>query len=306
MRALTKLLYLLPLLYVTGSAAAEGNDMQDSFSHSFEASCVDSLVKKAIGDYSQMTRIAMESIPLNVRNSLEEITRPLHVTCKCVARKASVKVESKTQEKMEIAVDLKDLAIAKECAPERTTLMAVQRGFMKLIELSPPPVSFRKTKRVPFTVELTLNKARPSVFAAYTQPPDDLTKLVFLAPGTGAACESQNICVDKSPLEIVKANELLISHGRTLGEEGSRNLQRIIEEFGGDARVITSGSNFSNFSPTHVGVTYSIRSIDGVPVEKTTAKKIWLVFFASQVPVDSGAIDFSAAIVSVVEVEFAD
>jgi hypothetical protein len=291
---------------MAGFAVADGNDIQDSFSRSFEAGCVQSLANKAVSEYSKMTGIAPESIPGDVRAGLEEATRPLHTTCKCLARKASVKAQSESEKKMEIAVDLSGLSTATECAPEPTTSSAVHRGFMRLVEASPPPVNSIKTKRIPFTIELTLNKARPSVFAAYSRPPDDLTRLVFLAPGTGTACKPQDVCVDESPLQIVKAKELLATRGRFLGMEGSRSLHRVIEEFGGNTRVITSGSNFSNFATTINGATYAIRSIDGVPIEKTTANKVWFVIFASQVPADPRAIDFSAAIASVFEVEFLD
>lgn len=305
MRNVTKLLCILPLLHLPVLAVADSNDIANSFGPSFEGGCVQGLVKKAVADYSKMTGIAADSIPADVRTRLEETTRPLHTVCNCLARKASAKVQSESDKKVEIAVDLSGLSSAAECAPAPNTSSAVQRSFMRLLEASPPPVSSLKTKRAPFTVEITLNNSRPSVFAAYTRPPESLTKLVFLAPGTGIACEPQNICVDQSPLEIVKASELLASHGRLLGKEGSQNLQRLIEQFG-DTRVITSGSNFSNFAINQKGATYAIRSIGGIPIEKTTANKIWLVIFASKAPADPRAIDFSPALVSVYEVEFVD
>ncbi len=128
----------------------------------------------------------------------------------------------------------------------------------------------------------------------------------FLAPGTGIACDLQNLCVDKSSLEIVKASELLVSNNRSTGKGGSRSLQKVIDQFGGSSRGITSGSNFSNFATTVRSAAYAVSFIDGVPVEETTAKKVWLVFFPSQVPTNPRAIDFSPATVSVYEVEFVD
>ena len=104
----------------------------------------------------------------------------------------------------------------------------------------------------------------------------------------------------------MRANELLTSHERILGQEGSRNLQKVTSSFGGDSRIIISGSNFSNFATTPKGASYAIRSIDGIPLEKTTVKNVWLVIFASQVPVDPRAIELYPAIVSVYEVEFLD
>jgi hypothetical protein len=305
MRTFATLFFLFSLFQICGAAAAEGSDVSSSSSRSFEAGCVQSIVKKSVADYSKVTGIATESIPADVRVELEVAVRPLHAACECLARKATAKVQPESENSMEIALDLSGLSNSAECAPAQTALIAVQRSFMQLVGESPPPVRYLKTKRIPFAVEVALNKARPSVFAAYTPPPG-LTQSVFLAPGTGAACEAQDVCVDGSPLEIVKAAELLGSHGRMLGKEGSRNLQRVIDQFGGDARVITSGSNFSNFAATPRGATYAVRSIDGISIEKTTAKKVWLVFIASQVPVDPRAIDFAAATVSVVEVEFED
>lgn len=298
--------FFLPLFSVAVPAMAADNDISDSFSRSFEVGCVQSLVKKAVADYSRMTGIGSESISAEVRSRLEAATRPLDATCKCLSRKASAMVQSESEKKMEIAVDLSGLSNSAECSPEPATANAVQREFLRLVEASPPPISAIKAKRAPFTLELTLNKARPSVFASYTRPPDGLTKLVFLAPFTGTACDPQNVCVDRVPLEIVKANELLATHSRVLGREGAQNLQKVIDQYGGSARVITSGSNFSNFATTAKGATYAIRSIDGVSIERTKSRKVWLTFFASQVPTDPRSIDFLPAIVSIFEVEFVD
>lgn len=197
---------------------------------------------------------------------------------------------------------------ATECAAQPETLSAVQRNFIRLVEVSPPITSVFKTRRIPFFVDITLNKGRPSLFATYTQPPESLTKFVFLAPGTGSACAPQNLCVDKSPLEVKKANALLASHGNFLGKEGSQSLQNVIDQFGEDSRVITSGNNFTNFvsGSTNGGVSYPIQFIDGMPIEKTTEKKVWLIFFSSQVPADPRVTNFSPAVTSVVAVEFLD
>lgn len=305
-RNLTKLAIFLPLLHLSGAAIADDKDMHESFRASVETGCTKELLKRAIADYSKMTGIDSENVPAGVQAKLEEVVRPLYATCNCVARKASMKVESISESKKEIAVDFSGFSDAAECAAELAMSSAVQRNFMRLIEASPPAVSSLKIKRTPFTVELMLNNARPSVFATYTRPPESLTKLVFLAPFTGTACTPRDVCIDKAPLEIAKAIELLGSHGRILGKEGSRNLQKVIEQFGEDTQIVTSGSNFTNFVSTQQkgGVSYAIQSIDGVPIEKTTETKVWLVIFASQVPTEPRAIDFSPAIVSVVEVEF--
>jgi hypothetical protein len=305
MLTLTKQRLILPLLWLAGTALADDNDLQDFFSRTLEAGCVQGLVQRAVADYSTMTGIGSESIPADVRTGLEAATRPLHAMCSCFA-KASVKVQSESDQKKDIAIDLSGLSARAECAPDPATNSVVRRNFMRLVEASPPPVRSIKTKRKPFTLELGLHNANPSVFAAYTRPPDGLTKFVFLAPGTGIACDLQNLCVDKSPLEIVKASELLVSNSRSTGKGGSRSLQQVIDQFGGSSRVITSGSNFSNFATTVRSSAYAVSFIDGVPVEKTTAKKVWLVFFASQIPTNPRAIDFSPATVSVYEVEFVD
>lgn len=309
MRTLTKLAFLLPLLSLPGAAVADSETgIQDSFRLSMESGCMKGLLKNAIADYGKMTGTSPESIPTALHAKLESVVQPLYTTCTCLAKKASAKVDSESEKKMEITLDLSGLSKAAECAAEPAIASAVQRNFMRLIEASPPATSTLKTKRVPFSVDITLNKGRPSLFAAHTRPPETLTKLVFLAPGTGMACEPRNLCTDKSPLEIKKANELLASHGRFLGKEGSQNLQKVMDQFGEDSRVITSGNNFTNFvsGSTQGGVSYTIQSINGVPIEKTTEKKVWLVFFASQVPADPRATDFSPAVASVVEVEFLD
>ncbi|MFZ3017415.1 MAG: hypothetical protein WA056_03015 [Gallionella sp.] len=306
---LTKLAFLISLLCLPGAAAAGSEaNIPESFRLSMESGCMEKVLKNAITDYGKMTGTNPEDISTELHAKLESVVQPLYASCACLARKVSAKVESASEKKMGISLDLSGLSKAAECATEPVTSSAVQRNFMRLIEAAPPATSPLKTKRIPFSVDITLNKGRPSLFAAYTRPPETLTKLVFLAPGTGMACGPRNVCIDKSPLEINKANELLASHSRILGKEGSQNLQKVMVQFGEDARVITSGNNFTNFvaGSTQGGFSYTIQSIDGVPIEKTTAKKLWLVFFASQVPADPRAIDFSPAVASVVEVEFLD
>jgi hypothetical protein len=92
---------------------------------------------------------------------------------------SSVKVQSESDKNKEIAIDLSGLSTRAECAPDPATNSVVRRDFMRLVEASPPPVRSIKTKRKPFTLEIGLHNANTSVFAAYTRPPDGLTKFVF-------------------------------------------------------------------------------------------------------------------------------
>jgi hypothetical protein len=60
----------LPLFHICGAAAAEGSDVSSSSSRSFEADCVQCIVKTAFADYSKITGISKESIPAEHRLSL--------------------------------------------------------------------------------------------------------------------------------------------------------------------------------------------------------------------------------------------
>lgn len=279
---------------------------------SFISGCMKGFAGRAINDYGRMIGVTPDNISAEIKAKLAKSVEPLENSCACMARKISTKVESDTTttagRKIELKVDLSGFENSADCAPDPATSATVQRNFIRLVEASPPATSLLKTKRSQFSVEVSMTTARPSLFAAYTSPPENLTRLVFLAPGTGSACATQNLCVEKSPLEITTASKLLISHGRVLGKEGAQILNKVIDEFGEDTRIITSSSNFANFVPAQQkgGLVYPVQFIDGVPVEKTIEKKVWLVLFASQIPAYPRAMNFSPAIASVLEVEFLD
>jgi hypothetical protein len=86
MLTLTKQRLILLLVWLAGAALADDNELQDFFSRTLEAGCVQGLVQRAVADYSTMTGIGSESIPADVRTGLEAATRPLHAMCSCFAK----------------------------------------------------------------------------------------------------------------------------------------------------------------------------------------------------------------------------
>ncbi len=305
MRTLPIFLFFLLLLHSSGSALANGNEIVDSLGPSIEAGCIAALNRKTLTDYSQLVGMASENISSEVRAQLEEAIRPFHAICHCMAGKASAKLDSESENKVEITLDISGILSAAECAPTPNDSRVVQQNLGRLVEALPVPVRFLKTNRASFTLEVTVTNASPSVFASYKRPPESLTRLVFLAPGTGLACTPQDLFVENSPLEIRNAKEVLVSAGSFYGKEGSRNLQKIVEQ-NGDARIINSGSCYTNFEPNVQGWRYAINTLNGIPIEKTAAKRIWLVVFASKDHADPWAFDFKPAIAELYEVEFVD
>lgn len=283
---------------------------QESSRSSMEEACNKELINCAVARYSRLTRISPENIPAEVKAELEDIMRPLLPACACLTQKIAAKMPAGAGNKTESNIDLDALLSSGECSSvDPATRIAARRRFSRIVGEAPSAISAMKVKRVPFTLTIAPNvKARQSLFASYTPPPERLTRLVFLAPGTGFACGEQELCIDNKPLEIKRPDEFLISHGRVLGKEGVDKLNKLTDKYGNGVRIVTSGSNFANFaySQSDGRAFYSIKTIDGIPIEKTTAKKVWLVTFASQIPADPRALDFIGATTSVIEVEFMD
>jgi hypothetical protein len=165
-----------------------------------------------------------------------------------------------------------------------------------------------KVKRAPFSIELSSVAGRPSVFADQMRAPAYLPRLVFLAPAPGSVCPPRSICIEQAPLKTMLAADVLISQGRSLSTAGAENLKKVIEKNGKDARVITSGLNFTNFeqSKTAGRYVYPITYIDGIPVEQFKGKYLRLVIFYSAAQANPQAIDFVPALVAVTEIEFLD
>ena len=187
-----------------------------------------------------------------------------------------------------------------ECRPRAETALKVRLGLMGMLQTTPAPIVTMKTKRTTFFIDVAA-QMRPSIYASLDRPPATLARLVFLVSGTGSACYSRAICLDKTSLEISRGSDFRVKHSwasQTLGP---------VTQLGQDAQIITSPHNYTNFEPSQTAgqAVYPVAFIDGVPIEMTKAKRIWLVIF-HDMESDSREFDFMPAMASVIEVEFED
>lgn len=108
------------------------------------------------------------------------------------------------------------------------------------------------------------------------------------------------ICIDKAPLEISKPSDMRAGHSWARATLG-----RMIAQFGEAAQVITSPHNYTNFDSSRTAgeAAYPVARIDGLPIEMTKAKRIWLVIF-HDLEVDPRGNVFLPALASVIEIEF--
>lgn len=308
MRTLAKLALFLLSSVSTYATADVGASVEETFRVSIESGCTKAVLKQALTNYGKVTGTNPDSISPGLQEKLDKAIQPLYAQCKCAAQRSSAKVTSPSDKKIEVAIDLSALSNATECLAEPKTLALVQRNFTRVIEASPPATTVLRTKRRPFSLDLTLDKERPALFASYVQPPEVLTRLVFVTPGTGMASQPGDLYVDKGALEATRASTFLASYARSLGKEGTENLRGVIAQFGGDSIVISSSIDYANFvrAKEDGKVNYFIRTIGGVPIEKTTVKRLWLIVLKHLVSPDPRGIIFTPAGVVVVEVQFLD
>jgi len=304
-RKTTPLLFLA-LMQVSFSAIAQDQAFRENLERSFDASCQASILRGQLEIYTKFIGITPKQISADLREKIQENTVPMFATCTCMRTKLAPEIIQKSSNETQVTVDISALSNESGCKPSAELVARVGQGLMRLFHAAPASWKILQIKRAAFSIDVPA-KGRPSLFASYDQPPAALSRLVFLAPGTGSACNPREICVDKTTLEISSASESLAKHARFLGPEGSANLKRVIGQFGDQAQVVTSSHNFSNFAlsrtPDHLS--YSVDLIDGLPVEKTKTKRIWLVMFNS-LKSDPRAVEFIPALASIVEVTFLD
>jgi hypothetical protein len=287
---------------VSTIALADEEGLSERFSASFEASCQKSVLEEAIREYSKASGVEINSISAEVRARVEKNTEPLLASCECVRGKLRPKVTQESQTHVGIKLDMSDFMNAPECRATFETVLKVRLGLMRMLKEIPAPTQILKTKRAAFSFEVA-TKMRPSLYASYQRPPAGLGRLVFLFSGTGSACALREICIDKTLMEISRASDFQAKHSwaRT-------PLRRVIDQFGEDAQVITSGHNYTNFEDFRTAdqFIYPIALIDGQPIEMTKVKRLWFVMFNDMEEVPSRGDSFFPAVATVFEVEFED
>lgn len=297
---------LLPAMSVNAVSIGEDGG---AFKESFITGCKTSMLKQAVIDYAAFGGKKAEDIPPETEAKIKDIIEPVSGMCDCVAEKTSLKVERKDEKNLQFSIDTSALTAPRECLPEPIVAMQVQRNLWKLHATAPPPQKSLQTKRVPFVVDIPVTNGRPSLFASTSPPPATAQQVVLLAPGTGSACPPDNACIDDAPLTLTPAETLLREERRFLGEQGVQNLKQMMDTLGSDMPVVTSGRNYTNFVPSSSAENtfeYRIRYLDGVPIEKTQIKQLWLMVFVDAVPSDPRASAFSPARVAVMKVDFQD
>lgn len=305
----TYLILFFQLLVVVIPVSAAYGTEEAAFKESLIKGCEGGLLKSAILQYASFSGKKADDILPETQEKIKNIIVPINGACSCMAEKAAIKVERDGEKITKFSLDASAMATPNECAPEPTLAMRVQRDLWTLYATAPPPHKVLRIKRVPFVVDIAVIGGQPSLFASDLPLPETTPQVVLLAPGTGSACSPNDVCIAKRPLALIQAGTLLSKERRFLGEEGSQSLKQMMDVLGSDMPVVTSGHNFTNFTPspsTKDTFEYHIRFIDGVPIEKTQVKQLWLVVFAGTVPSDPRATTFSPSRVSVTKVEFQD
>jgi hypothetical protein len=289
------------------SASAQDQAFRDGFGASFVASCQKSMHERAVRDFAALAGVQPDKVGSETRTKIQSIAEPVFASCACIRDKVKTTAEGKSSTEIQVSIDMSALLQSPECKPSAEVSASIGQELQRLLQSAPPVSESLKSKRAAFTINAS-SIGRLSVFASYQPPPKTLPRLVFLAPGTGSACAARDLCIDKDALEMNNAAVVLSKYARVLGQGGSATLSRLIGQFGEDAKIITSSNNFTNFLPTQAAgqFSYAVASMDGQPVERTDAKRVWLVIFSSQIPTDPRALEFTPALTSVLEIVFVD
>lgn len=299
----------LYLLQVTSLGTVYANDEVAALKESFITGCKTSMLKQAVIEYAAFGGKKAEDIRPETEGKIKDFIEPISGTCDCVAEKISIKIKREGEKDLQFSIDTSALTTPRECLPEPTVAMQVQRNLWKFHATSPPSQKLLQTKRAPFVIDTPVTNGQPSLFASISPPPETTPQVVLLPLGTGSACPPDNACLADAPLTLIPAETLLSEERRFLGEQGAQNLKQMMDTLGSDMPVVTSGRNYTNFapSPTAQGAfEYRIRYIDGVPIEQTRIKQLWLTVFVRAVPTDPRAAALLPARVAVMKIEFQD
>lgn len=274
---------------------------------SFLSECKGHKLHSALALYAYASRIGIDDISGEIRSKIEALAAPGYELCACMASNLSVEEAQGKEWNIRYTDAIAEMVKTNQCTKERAGAVYVERDIFHLAAKSQPVQKILKNARTPIVLDFAID-GKKSLYASYSPPPDELPRLVLVSPFSGSACSPNDLCVDKAPLGLVSAEEFFHTESSLLGEEGIKNLKRTLKELNVDTPVVTSGRNYTNFVPVKSkGIyEYRIESIDGVPIEKTRIKEIWIVVFTSGTPKDSRAINFLPALVSVVKIEFQD
>lgn len=285
------------------STTADNRAMQDAvdrlFPSSFEVSCRKAILEQAMRDYAGAAGVEVEPLPDAMQERIRTNAEPLFATCACMRGRFNPQVQHASNTETKVTLEVWSPAL-EECRPSAETALKVRLGLMGMLQATPAPTTTMRTKRTPFSINVTA-QMRPSLWGSYDRPPAGLARLVFLARGTGSACSSRMLCLDKASLEISKVSDFRAKHSWTSQSLGP------VTRLGQDAQIITSPHNYTNFesSQTAGQAAYPVAFIDRVPIEMTKAKRIWLVIF-HDMEADPKGIDFVPAVTEVMEIEFED
>ena len=298
-----RLLVTFTFMLAVASAGAGEDAFRDRFDAAFMATCEKTVLERAARDFAGLAGMPVEKLASGVREKIHTIAKPLLATCSCARDKTRTSIDRQSQTEAEVTIE--GLSRSPECMPGAETASSVTSQFHRLLLATPALAESLRQHRSAFSIDAAAT-GHPSLFASEHPPPRGLPRLVFLAPGTGSACPPRNICVDKLPLEVSTASELLTKNPKTLGKEGVASLKGLIERFGEEAKIITSGHNFTNFLPDKPSGRYScpVAQIDNQPIDQSRIKRLWLIVFSSPTPADPRALEFLPALTTVVEVEF--
>lgn len=291
---------------VTGCvvSTAKARSMQDaidrSFPSSFETSCRKTVLEQMLREHSSAAGAGVEQLPVALQERIKINAEPILEACACMRGRFNPQVESASNTETKVTLDIASPMLA-ECTPSGETVSKVRQGLMRMLHTMPAPVTTMKTKRAAFSIQAPA-QLQASLYASYHRPPPVLTRLVHLVQGTGSACDSRMLCLDKAALEISTAASF-----RAKYRWASRSLDPVIAQFGEDAQIITSAHNYTNFEGAHMAgqAVYPVAFIDSLPVERTEAKQIWLVVF-HDLEDHSNQSDVIPALATVIEVEFDD
>ncbi|MDH5179461.1 MAG: hypothetical protein OEY07_07325 [Gammaproteobacteria bacterium] len=188
------------------------------------------------------------------------------------------------------------------CSPVLPTISSAYNFHNK------PAYTKMKVARETFTLNLPVKNNRIfSLYATTQNPAGMLPKLVILAPATGMACHTYEVCMDQTGPVLTPAQNYFAKRGSYPGPQSERYFFNMLHTYGADSLIMSSGRNYTNFGydTANGNASFGIAKIDGVPVGQTTMPRLWLVVFEQSKPVYPRALDFPPAFVSVIEVEFA-
>jgi hypothetical protein len=300
-----RLLLAFTCAIVATAVSAREPPFRDGFDATFMASCEKAILERAVHDYAALAGMPVEKLPSGLRDKIRAIAQPVLASCSCLRDKTKTSFESESATEAEATIEIP--LRSPECSPRTETSSSVNEKFQRLLQTTPALAESLRQSRSSFSINASA-AGRLSLFASEQPPPQGFPRLVFLAPGTGSACPTRNLCVDKSPLESTSASQVLVQYAKVLGSAGTAALKSLMEKFGEDAKIITSGHNFTNFLPGQSSgqFSYPITQIDNQQIEQSRVKRLWLVIFNSPAPADSRSFEFIPALTTVVELEFSN